>query len=105
MNTRLEILKSYLKEDPSDSFLRYALALEYIAVGDHQNASQELEQLLNENPDYLPAYYMAGKSYEILKEIEKAKVYYRKGIELAKSLRNTHTLNELNAALEGLEDN
>jgi Tfp pilus assembly protein PilF len=103
MSTRLEILKSYLKEEPSDSFLRYALALEFIAINDHQSASRELEQLLNENPDYLPAYYMAGKTYEELKEIERAKDYYLRGIELAKMLKNTHTLNELNAALEQLD--
>jgi tetratricopeptide (TPR) repeat protein len=103
MSTRLELLKRYLKEDPDDSFLQYALALEFIALNDHTKAYMELERLLLNDPGYLPAYYMAGKSCEVLTQFEKAKEWYSKGIELARMKKDMHTMGELSGALENLE--
>ena len=103
-STRIEILKRYLSEDPSDTFLRYALALEYIGINDQKQANVLLENLLNEEPDYLAGYYMAGKTSEALSEIEKAKEWYSRGILVAEHQKNQHTLIELNAALEFLKD-
>ena len=103
MSTRLELLKRYLIEEPTDSFLLYALALEFIALNDHTKAIIELEKLLLNDPEYLPAYYMAGKSYEVLTEFEKAKEWYSKGIELARLKKDMHTLGELSFALDNLE--
>ncbi len=103
MSTRLELLKRYLIEDPDDSFLQYALALEFIALNDHSKAYIELERLLLKDPGYLPAYYMAGKTCEALTQFDKAKVWYSKGIDLARLKKDMHTLNELLAALENLE--
>ena len=104
MNPRLELLKRYLQEDPQDSFLRYALALEFISLNDHLMAYQQLAELLNEDPDYLAAYYMAGKSAEVLKKNNEAGLWYSKGIELARLQKNQHTLNELTAALNQFEE-
>jgi len=102
MSTRLELLKRYLQEDPSDSFLRYALALEFIALNDHQMAYEQLTKLLFDDPDYLAAYYMAGKSAEIIEKNNEAKNWYEKGMEVARTQKDQHTMNELSAALEGL---
>jgi tetratricopeptide (TPR) repeat protein len=102
MSTRLELLKRYLQEDPSDSFLRYALALEFIALNEHQPAYEQLTKLLFDDPDYLAAYYMAGKSAEAIEKNEEAKNWYLKGIEVARNQKDQHTLNELSAALEQL---
>jgi predicted Zn-dependent protease len=101
---RIEILKRYLTEDPSDTFLRYALALEYIGINDQKQANVLLENLLNEVPDYLAGYYMAGKTSEALSDLEKAKEWYSRGILVAEHQKNQHTLSELRSALEVLED-
>ena len=101
---RIEILKRYLTEDPSDTFLRYALALEYIGIDDQKQANVLLENLLNEEPDYLAGYYMAGKTREALSDLEKAKEWYSRGILVAEHQKNQHTLSELRSALEVLED-
>ncbi len=101
---RIEILKRYLTEDPSDTFLRYALALEYIGINDQKQANVLLENLLNEEPDYLAGYYMAGKTSEALSDLGKAKEWYSRGILVAEHQKNQHTLNELRSALEVLED-
>jgi tetratricopeptide (TPR) repeat protein len=102
MNTRIELLKRYLQEDPSDSFLRYALALEFIALNEHELAYEHLTSLLNDDPDYLAGYYMAGKTAEALQKNSEAINYYATGIEVAKLQKNQHTLNELVSAQEGL---
>ena len=40
---RIEILTGFLKQDPNDSFSRYALALEYVKAGQHDDARREFE--------------------------------------------------------------
>ena len=104
MSTRLELLKRYLQEEPSDSFLRYALALEFIALNDTNQAYQQLENLLNDDPDYLAGYYMAGKTAESLGQTSVAQNWYSKGIEVARMQKDQHTLNELSEALNLMND-
>jgi Tfp pilus assembly protein PilF len=104
MSTRMELIKRYLHEDPSDSFLRYALALEYMALEDNVNAYEQLTRLLNEDPDYLPAYYMSGKAAESLGNFSEAVKWYRTGIEVAKLQGDLHTKGELESALLLIED-
>ena len=104
MSVRIELLKRYLQEDPSDSFLRYALALEFIGLNNHEEALIQLEKLLNDDSDYLAGYYIAGKSAEAINKNETAIAFYEKGIEVARSQKNLHTMNELEAALNNLMD-
>jgi tetratricopeptide (TPR) repeat protein len=102
--TRIEILKKYLEEEPQDIFTRYALALEYSNGGAFNDARDLFLPLTNEK--YLPAFYQLGKVYEKLNDISKAKAIYESGVEVAKEKRDFHTLNELNGALAGIgEDN
>ncbi len=104
MSTRLELLKRYLEEDPSDSFLRYALALEFIKLNDNNHAYQQLEKLLNDDPDYLAGYYQAGKTAESLGLKNDSIKWYSKGIEVARMLKDQHTLNELSQAMNLMEE-
>ncbi len=103
MSTRLELLKVYLNDDPDDSFLKYAIAMEYLAVNDHQAALEHLSSLLNDDPDYLAAYYMAGKSAENLNQLPLARNFYEIGISVAHSQKDMHTLSELKSALDQLD--
>ena len=41
-----------LQEDPTDTFLRYSLAMEMRAEGDHEGSLAQLSELMGEN---LPA--------------------------------------------------
>lgn len=103
MNTRIEIIKKYLEEDPSDSFLRYALALEFMELKETEKAYSQLEKLINDDPDYLASYYMAGKTAEELGKNDEALKWYSEGILIARDQQNQNTLNELNAAKSLLE--
>lgn len=104
MSTRLELLKRYLQEDPSDSFLRYALALEFISLNHQEQAYKQLEKLLSDEPDYLAAYYMAGKTAETLGQKTIAINWYTRGIEIARLQNNQHTMNELSEALNQTDE-
>lgn len=103
MSTRLELLKRYLQEDPGDSFLRYALALEFMSLNDSEQAYTQLEKLLNDEPYYLAAYYMAGKLAEGAGKNSQAIDWYSRGIEVARQQKNQHTMNELAEALNQME--
>lgn len=101
---RLSQLEELLKEDPNDAFLQYGIALEYAKKGNVAEAILRIEQLLSEKPDYLGAYYQLGQYYEVVEKNNEAMAIYEKGMELAKKVGNTKTMNELREALQQLED-
>lgn len=101
---RLEQLLEMLKEDPNDSFLNYALALEYAKLGNIDSAVDLIEKIIARDENYLGAYYQLGKFYEQSLQAEKAVEAYQKGIEVAKKQNNRKALGELNEALLMLED-
>ncbi len=101
---RIEILKSYLKEDPEDSFSAYALSLEYAKMNNSVEAISLLEEILHRDPEYLAAYYQLGKLAEEQRDFEKASSVYRKGMEVAKMQKDQKTLNELQSACDLLDD-
>lgn len=103
MPSRLELLQEMLQKEPGDSFLNYAIALEY-AKTDIPKAIKFIEDILKKDENYLGAYYQLGQFYEQINEIEKAISTYKKGIEIAKQQKNNKTLGELNVALINLED-
>jgi tetratricopeptide (TPR) repeat protein len=100
---RLFQLEELLKEDPTDSFLQYGIALEYAKKGNVDEAILRIEKLLSEKPDYLGAYYQLGQYYEVVNKNNEAISIYEKGMVLAKKLGNMKTLNELREALQQLE--
>jgi Tfp pilus assembly protein PilF len=71
---------------------------------DMTEAYQLLEKLLNDDPDYLAGYYMAGKAAESLGQTTVAQNWYSKGIEVARIQKDQHTLNELSEAMNMLDE-
>jgi Tfp pilus assembly protein PilF len=104
MDSRLEQLKKMLETEPDDSFLNYALALEYAKGSDLKKAIQLIEEIIVRDKNYLGAYYELGKYYELSKQSEKAIDIYRKGIQIALQQKNRKAQLELNEALLQLED-
>lgn len=102
--SRIEQLKELLKKEPFDSFLRHALALEYRKNDDNEAARREFEQLLERDPYYVGSYYHLGKTCETLNDFQAAIHWYRKGMEVAKQLKNNRYYSELMSALEEVED-
>ena len=101
---RLQHIKEMLKNEPNDSFLNYALALEYAKINDYKKAIEIIEELLARDENYLGAYYQLGKYYEQIEQSQTAAVSYKKGIVIAKLQKNFKTQRELNEALMLLEE-
>lgn len=103
MSKRIDQLLNFLKEDPKDSFIRYALAQEYEGMGQKYQARDAYLALMEDDPAYVGIYYHLGKLYEEFGEEEEALATYEAGIQVAKKAADFHSLSELNNAKVNLE--
>ena len=104
MLTRIEQLKQMLETEPDDSFLNYALALEYGKSNELEKAIRLIEKIIERDKNYLGAYYQLGKYYELGNQVDAAIATYKQGIRIAIQQKNRKTQLELNEALLQLED-
>jgi Flp pilus assembly protein TadD len=98
--TRLDILKSMVEQNPSDSFLRYGLAMEFRNSGDLEGAVREFRALMAANPDYAPAYFHGGQTLERMGRLDEAREWYGKGVEVTTRSGDQHARSEMQAALD-----
>ena len=99
---RVEKIKEMLLENPRDSFLNHALALEYIKVGNDSDAKKLFKSVLENEPGYIGSYYHLAKLLERTGETDEAIKVYEKGMEEAKKAGDNHSLSELRSAFEEL---
>ena len=99
---RIEILRGFLESDPRDSFSRYALALEYVKLGQTDNARREFEFVRDQDPEYVATYFQLAQLYRNLGLKHDAEKTYRTGITVAAKAGDVHTQSELEEALESL---
>ncbi len=100
---RLQMLKDLLAQDPNNQLARYGLGMEYSSHGDVDAAVSEFKSLLQINPDYANAYFMAAQTLSNADRKDEAKELLRQGIEAAKRAKNRHAEDEMTAMLEELE--
>lgn len=101
---RIEKLNTMLEQFPKDCFLRHALALEWAKLGDYSKARSYFEQVLALDPNYIGTYYHLGKALEKLGFPAEATGIYEEGIKRAGLLKDNHARNELQQALDDLND-
>jgi len=94
---RLGSLLKFLEETPKDAFLLYAIANEY-RHDSPEKSKEYFKKLLEEHPNYLPAYYQAAQLYQDLGESDKASGLYKAGIVVATQQKELKTLAELQNA-------
>jgi len=102
MSERIDKLKAFLKDNPNDSFLNHALALEYVKLGDEDSARRHFEQNKTSDPGYVATYYHLGKLLERVGQQQAAIHVYEAGMEQAKAAKDMHSYNELQGAYEDL---
>jgi tetratricopeptide (TPR) repeat protein len=105
--SRLEKLLEFIKNEPEDEFLKYALATEYLRLNETDKALEYYEDLVNNHPGYVGTYYHLGKLYEALKRKDDAIATYEKGMKTAREKRDNHALSELQSVyneLVGIEE-
>lgn len=100
MSERLNAIQAMLQQKPGDTFLRYGLAMEYARMGHLEQAAQEYQALLRDNPDYPAAYFHGGQALEKLGRLDEARHLYQEGIAATTRLGDDHTRSELQAAID-----
>ncbi|MBM3765572.1 MAG: hypothetical protein FJW32_09285 [Acidobacteria bacterium] len=99
MPSRAETLRTMLDQDPKNSFVRYALAMDHVTGGDLEGAVAEFRILLANDANYCAGYFHGGQSLEKLGRIDEAASLYRDGIDATRRTGDAHTRSELEAAL------
>lgn len=99
---RIEKLKQFLYDNPEDSFVHHALALEYIKLGNDKEAKELFEAILDRDPGYIGSYYHLAKLLERNNDSAGAIAVYERGMKEAKKAGDDHTYSELKSALEEL---
>lgn len=99
---RIGKLKEFLKQNPADSFVQHAMALEHIKNGQDHEAKELFEQILEREPGYVGSYYHLAKLLERIEQVDEAIKVYEKGMEEAKKAGDDLSYRELKAAWEEL---
>lgn len=96
MASRLELLKKYVNEDPSDPFLLYGLAIE-TRKSEPAEAMILFRKLKSEHPDYLPLYYQAAVLAFELSHANECLAMIEEGMVVGKAQGDAKTVAELEA--------
>jgi Tfp pilus assembly protein PilF len=99
---RIDRIQEMLQSNPADQFLRHALALEWIKLGNDAQAKVLFEAILTDDPNYIGSYYHLAKLLERIGDTNAAIQWYEKGMEAAKAAKDQHSYNELQSAYEDL---
>ena len=99
---RIAKLKEFMAANPADSFVQHALALEYVKLGDDNEARKIFEGLLRYNENYIGSYYHLAKLLERSGQLQEAVQCYEKGMAKARAAGDKHAYNELLAAYDDL---
>lgn len=102
-DARLKLLQQMLEEKGPDSFVLYAIAMEYAQKGDVDLALHYYQRLLTTDPEYIGLYYHLGKLYQRLGRLAEARQTFEAGIRRSMN-RDAHACRELREALQQLEE-
>jgi predicted Zn-dependent protease len=93
-------LEASLADDPTDTFLRYGLALQCLNEGDVSEGRDRLKALIVDHPtDQVPAYQQLGQSYMATGEADEARRWFQEGITRAKAVGDWHAAGEMDGFL------
>ena len=98
-DTRLEQLSEIVKQNPGNLLARYGLAMEYAQQGDSAKSIETFRGLIATNPNYVAAYYQAGRVLQKIGEVQQARDVFTQGIAAADRAGDLHAQSELQAAL------
>lgn len=101
MSRRAKI-EAQLEAAPRDSFLNYAWAMVVAGQGEPALAMERLQQLLEWEPQYVPAWFQLGQLQAQVGETDQARQTLVRGIEAARRAGDTHAEGEMRGFLESL---
>ena len=100
--SRRQQIESMLADDPKDSFLRYALALEWASEHRLEQAVGVLQELVSDDPTYIPAHLQLGQLLVKAGIVDKARATLQSGIAAARNGNDDHAAEEMAALLATL---
>lgn len=101
-NIRLQKLAEMLEKQPNDTFLIYAMGMEYLGTGDLNAAEKYFKQVLEVDPLHVATHYQLGILFTQTNRENEAQNFLEKGCELAKQKGDLKTQNEFRSALDEL---
>lgn len=101
-NIRLQKLAEMLEKQPNDTFLLYAMGMEYLGMGDVNVAEKYFNQVLEVDSNHIATHYQLGILFTQQNRENEAQLVLEKGFELAKQKGDLKTQNELRSALDEL---
>ena len=96
---RIATFKTFIARTPTDPFPRYGLAMEYKGRGELADAWNAFNDLLEQFPDYVATYLMAGGTLVALGRKPEAVEIFRRGVEVASKKGDQHARHELEGAI------
>jgi len=97
---KIAMLNEILAQDPKNAFARYGLAMEYVSKDDLAAAFAQFEQLLKDNPEYVPGYQMYGQTLLKAGKVDEARTLLERGVATAQATGNSHALSEMQGLLD-----
>jgi len=102
MTSRKEKIEAMLVDDPTDTFLRYGLAMELRGEGESSTCLTKLGELTLDKTPYVPAFFMAGQVLVELGRIDEARSCLRDGIDAARQQGDGHAAAEMSELLASI---
>ena len=100
---KIAALKEILALDANNSFARYGLAMELAGRGQVNQALEEFDTLLKNDPDYTAGYFMAAQTLANAGRNPAAITRLKEGIASAAKTGNTHAMSEMQGMLDELD--
>lgn len=100
--SRLEQFKEFVEMDPTDTFSRYALAMEYMSISEFEESIQHFREVIRLDPDYSAAYFQAAIASQKAQKLEDARDLLQKGVVVAEKKGDWHARDEMKAALDAM---
>ncbi len=100
---RLEMLQQILTQDPHNKLARYGLAMEFSNAGQTDASVAEFTALIQQDPGYANAYFMAAQTLQKAERIEEAKQFLTNGLTAARKAGNRHAESEMQAMLDEIQ--
>ncbi len=98
--SRRQKLEAMLADEPQDVFLHYALANELLKEQEVPAAMERFEQIHQEFPDYVPAWFRHAQAAAEQGDTETARAIGEQGLATAKRTGDFHAAGEIAGFLE-----
>jgi len=99
----IEQIEAMLIDNPNDTFLLYALAMELASQGELDRSLSIFGELIHLDVPYVPAFFMSSQQLVQLGRVAEAKTMLAAGIEHARKQQDDHAAAEMSEFLATLD--